>query len=44
MLIDGHQNKTLLSSPIPGMLDLSKILTLIWDEICKVSPHLSTDL
>jgi hypothetical protein len=25
------------------MLDLSKVLQLIWDEICKVQPSLSTD-
>ncbi|CAK92772.1 unnamed protein product, partial (macronuclear) [Paramecium tetraurelia] len=43
MLIDGNRNKTLLSSPIPGMLDLTKVLRLIWDEICKVEPNLSTD-
>ncbi|CAD8090481.1 unnamed protein product [Paramecium sonneborni] len=43
MLIDGNSNKTLLSSPIPGMLDLTKVLRLIWDEICKVEPNLLTN-
>ncbi|CAD8209215.1 unnamed protein product [Paramecium pentaurelia] len=43
MLIDGYSHKTLLSTPIPGMLDLTKILRLIWDEICKSEPNLSTD-
>ncbi|CAD8201155.1 unnamed protein product [Paramecium pentaurelia] len=43
MLIDGHSNKTLLSTPIPGMLDLTKVLRLIWDEICKQQPNISTD-
>ncbi|CAK57063.1 unnamed protein product (macronuclear) [Paramecium tetraurelia] len=43
MLIDGNSNKTLLSTPIPGMLDLTKVLRLIWDEICKSLPNLSTD-
>ncbi|CAD8112044.1 unnamed protein product [Paramecium primaurelia] len=43
MLIDGNSHKTLLSTPIPGMLDLTKILRLIWDEICKSEPNLSTD-
>lgn len=43
MLIDGTSNKTLLSSSIPGMLDLTKVLKLIWDEICKIEPNVSTD-
>jgi hypothetical protein len=43
MLIDGHRNKTLLSAPIPGMLDLCKALQLIWDEIRKIKPFISTD-
>lgn len=44
MLIDGNSNKTILTSPKPGMLDVTKVLRLIWDEICKVEPQLSTDL
>ena len=44
MLIDGNSNKTLLSTPIPGMLDLTKVLTLIWDEICKAEPNLSSEM
>lgn len=43
MLIDGSSNKTLITTPLPGMLDLTKVLRLIWDEICKVEPNLSTD-
>ncbi|CAD8172278.1 unnamed protein product [Paramecium pentaurelia] len=43
MLIDGNSNKTLLSSPLPGMLDLTKVLRLIWDEICKAESNLSTE-
>ncbi|CAK79203.1 unnamed protein product (macronuclear) [Paramecium tetraurelia] len=44
MLIDGNSNKTILSSSNPGMLDLTKVLGLIWDEICKVEKQLSTDM
>ncbi|CAD8123724.1 unnamed protein product [Paramecium sonneborni] len=40
MLIDGNSNKTILSSPNPAMIDLTKVLRLIWDEICKVEPNL----
>ncbi|CAD8189289.1 unnamed protein product [Paramecium octaurelia] len=36
-------NKTLLCTPIPGMLDLTKVLRLIWDEISKVEPNISTE-
>ncbi|CAK63413.1 unnamed protein product (macronuclear) [Paramecium tetraurelia] len=43
MLIDGNSHKTLLSAPIPGMLDLTKVLRLIWDEICKTESNLSTE-
>lgn len=44
MLIDGNSNKTILSSSNPGMLDLTKVLRLIWDEICKIENNITTDL
>ncbi|CAD8155514.1 unnamed protein product [Paramecium pentaurelia] len=44
MLIDGNSNKTILSSSNPGMLDLTKVLRLIWDEISKIENNISTDL
>ncbi|CAD8190635.1 unnamed protein product [Paramecium octaurelia] len=43
MLIDGNSHKTMLSAPIPGMVDLTKVLRLIWDEICKTESNLSTE-
>ncbi|CAD8090893.1 unnamed protein product [Paramecium sonneborni] len=43
MFIDGNNNKTILITPIPGMLDLNIILGLIWDQICKVEPNLLTN-
>ncbi|CAD8170485.1 unnamed protein product [Paramecium octaurelia] len=44
MLIDGNSNKTILGSSNPGMLDLTKVLRLIWDELSKVEKQLSTDM
>ncbi len=33
MLIDSHNQKTLLPAPFAGMRDINKILRLLWDEL-----------